>query len=81
MVNKVTPLYDLTWFVKWVGTFLIIAAITVRSTEGSQQLDVLFSMLGCACWWFVAFRWHDRALLVINTIAMMLLFSGMVDII
>ena len=38
--------------------------------------DVFLSIIGTAAWLYVGIRWHDRALIVLNTILLALLVSG-----
>ena len=73
--NKVTPLHDLTWYVKWVSTLLVIVAVVCRSLE-LHLYDLVFSLLGVIGWTFVGLRWHDRALTLLNTVLGVLLILG-----
>ncbi len=76
-VRKVTPLHDDTWYVKWVSVALICLAVLCRSIQEVPKVyDVFFSILGTAGWLFVGIRWHDRALIVLNTILLAMLVSG-----
>ena len=74
-VSKVTPLHDLTWYVKWVSTLLVIASVVCRSLE-LHLYDMVFSLLGVIGWTFVGLRWHDRALTLLNTVLGVLLILG-----
>ena len=31
LVNKVTPVHDLSWYLKWSGSFLIMSGIICRA--------------------------------------------------
>jgi hypothetical protein len=73
--DKVTPLHDLTWYVKWVSTILVILAVMCRSLE-LHLYDMMFSLLGVIGWTFVGLRWHDRALTLLNTVLGVLLMLG-----
>lgn len=76
-VRKVTPLHDATWYVKWISVFFICVAVLCRSVaEVPKIYDVVFSIVGTAGWLWVGFRWHDRALIVLNTILLAMLVSG-----
>jgi len=76
-VKKVTPLHDATWYVKWISVFFICVAVLCRSVAEIPKIyDVVFSIIGTAGWLWVGFRWHDRALIVLNTILLSLLVSG-----
>ena len=76
-VRKVTPLHDITWYVKWISVALVCCAVLCRSVEEVPKVyDVFFSIIGTAAWLYVGIRWHDRALIVLNTILLALLVSG-----
>ena len=76
-VRKVTPLHDATWYVKWVSVFFVCVAVLCRSVEEVPKIyDVLFSMIGTAGWLWVGFRWHDRALIILNTVLLAMLVSS-----
>ena len=74
-LSKVTPLHDLTWYVKWLSTLLVILAVMCRSLE-LHLYDMVFSLLGVIGWTFVGLRWHDRALTLLNTVLGVLLILG-----
>ena len=78
-VNKVTPRHDITWYVKWVSCILVISAVACRSVEEVPKIyDVVFSFAGTVGWLWVGYMWHDRAIMVLNTVlAFMLLLSLM----
>ena len=76
-VKKVTPVHDDTWYVKWFGVLFICLAVLCRSIQEVPKIyDVCFSIIGTAAWLYVGIRWHDRALIVLNTILLALLVSG-----
>ena len=76
-VKKVTPTHDDTWYVKWFGVLFICLAVLCRSIQEVPKIyDVFFSIIGTAAWLYVGIRWHDRALIVLNTILLALLVSG-----
>ena len=77
-IRKVTPLHDITWYVKWISVFFICVAVLCRSVEEVPKIyDVYFSVVGTAGWLWVGFKWHDRALIVLNTILLAMLASGL----
>ena len=76
-IKKVTPLHDSTWYVKWFGVCFICLAVLCRSIQEVPKIyDVCFSIIGTGAWLWVGFKWHDRALIVLNTILLCLLVSG-----
>ena len=77
-VKKVTPMHDRTWYVKWFSVMVICAAVLCRSVEEVPKIyDVIFSAIGTAGWLYVGFSWHDRALIVLNTILLSMLATGL----
>ena len=76
-VRKVTPLHDATWYVKWISVVFVCCAVLCRSIEEVPKIyDVMFSIVGTTGWLWVGIRWHDRALIVLNTILLAMLVSG-----
>jgi len=73
---KLTPTHDITWVVKWISTILLLIAIAARTTGELVILDLCLTAIGAAGWGFVGYRWHDRALLVINAVALVMLVGG-----
>ena len=78
-VKKVTPLHDATWYVKWVSVFLILFATVARSVGSIPQVDMWFGLFGTIGWAYVGYLWHDRALLVLNSILVTLLVVGLAN--
>jgi len=75
--KSATPKQTVDWYVKWVASIILLAAMVIRSAEISNTLDTLFSFVGCLGWLFVAFIWKDRALIVLNTVACFILLTGL----
>ena len=73
--KKVTPKGDLSWYVKWTASLLILLAVVYRSI-GLHEYDMWFSIFGTAGWFWVGMLWHDRALIFINGIAVFIFASG-----
>ena len=76
-VRKVTPMHDATWYVKWVSVAFVCVAVLFRSVEEIPKIyDITCSIFGTAGWLWVGFKWHDRALIILNTILLAMLVSG-----
>jgi len=76
-VRKVTPVHDSTWYVKWISVAFVCVAVLCRSVEEIPKIfDVTFSIVGTTGWLWVGFKWHDRALIILNTILLAMLVSG-----
>lgn len=81
-VDSVTPKYDITWYVKWIASIIVIGGITVRASgvPELQWIDVVCSWIGSMGWFYVGFKWNDRALMTINAVIGVILFSGIIRI-
>ena len=77
-----TPKQDLSWYVKWCSSLIVLVAITVRAS-GIQELqvyDVLLSWVGAMGWFWVGMLWKDRALILLNGVIAIVLFGGLMRI-
>lgn len=74
--KKVTPKGDLSWYVKWASSALILIAVAFRSI-GVHEWDMWFSFVGTIGWFWVGMLWHDRALIMLNATLSTLLFMGL----
>ena len=68
-VKKVTPVHDITWYVKWISVGFVFVAVLCRSIEEVPKIyDVVLSFIGTCLWWWVGILWKDRALIVLNSV-------------
>ena len=74
--NKVTPYKDASWYIKWASTAILLVAITSRAAGGPQIVDFCLSITGCLGWTVVGFMWHDRALMILNSVISGILTVG-----
>jgi hypothetical protein len=77
-INSVTPKYDITWYVKWTASIIVLIGITIRASGVTQLqwLDIVCSWIGAVGWFYVGFKWNDRALMVLNAVIGIILFAG-----
>ena len=76
--KSATPKQDLSWYVKWISSSFLIAALAVRSTHGFPFIDLCLSLIGVSGWLWVGLLWKDRALIILNAIAVFILLSGLI---
>ena len=76
--KKITPRYDLSWYIKWVASVMLMVAVCFRAADFSHMFDLYFSFLGTIGWLIVGFLWHDRALIFLNSIAIFVFASGLI---
>ena len=82
-INSVTPKYDVTWYVKWTASIIVLFGITIRASGVTelQWLDIVCSWIGAVGWFYVGFKWNDRALMVLNAVIGIILFAGILRVI
>ena len=76
LVNKVTPVHDLSWYLKWLGSLLIMSGIICRAVGVLPFYDLMASCIGTGLLRGMAYLWHDRALLILNGVACAALAMG-----
>ena len=75
--KSATPKQTLDWYVKWVASVILLCAMMFRA-EGLYPLaDLTLSFIGVTLWLWVALIWRDRALIILNAVAMLVLGSGL----
>ena len=77
-IKKVTPKGDLSWYIKWAATFFIVIGLMLRSNMFLVPFDLVLSFIGTSLWVFVGYLWHDRSLIVLNTVCSTILMFGII---
>ena len=77
--KSATPKYTLDWYIKWVSSIFILAAMSMRGVEGLQLYDLIFSITGVAGWLVVSAIWEDRALIMLNSFGLVLLLKNLIE--
>lgn len=78
-LKSVTPKEGITWYVKWVSSIMMLTAVTLRAT-GLPELaiyDMILSWAGAVGWFYVSIKWNDRALMILNGVFGVILFTGL----
>ena len=73
--KKVTPRGDLSWYIKWVSSFVIIIAMLFTSAN-MFPINLWIANIGFIGWTIVGMLWHDRALIVLNSISLAIYTLG-----
>ncbi len=76
--KSATPKYTPDWYIKWVSSVFILAAMSMRGVEGLQLYDLIFSITGVAGWLVVAAIWEDRSLIMLNSVGLLLLLKNLI---
>jgi predicted membrane protein len=74
---KITPQHDLSWYIKWTASILLLIAMSLTSVGNSEPWNLILHLIGVLGWLYVGILWHDRALIFINSIASFIFLSGL----
>ena len=66
--KKITPKYDLSWYIKWTSSFFLIIAMMMTSAN-IFPANLYVALVGMIGWLNVGVLWHDRALIVLNAVS------------
>ena len=66
--KKITPKYDLSWYIKWVSSVILIIAMMMTSAN-IFPINLYVALVGMIGWLIVGVLWHDRALIVLNAVS------------
>ena len=87
IVKSATPKGDASWWIKWTSSIIVLVAITIRAANVPNETffgiplqvwDIFLSWLGAAGWFVVGYLWKDRALILLNGMIAIMLFSGLI---
>ena len=73
--KKLTPVGTLDWYIKWVSSFIILIGMALTSIN-LTPFNLYFHFIGVSVWLIVGVMWHDRALMVVNSVAAMIFLMG-----
>ena len=64
--KKVTPRGDLSWYIKWASSIILILAMLFTSAN-MFPINLWIANIGFIGWLVVGMLWHDRSLIVLNS--------------
>ena len=76
--KSATPKQTLDWYVKWVASSMLLIGMSMRGIEGLQLYDLTISIGGVILWLWVSILWKDRALIVVNSVGLLLLTRNLI---
>ena len=76
--KKITPKGDLSWYIKWASSVLLIIAMVMTSVN-IFPYNLYPAIVGMTGWLIVGLLWHDRALIVLNAISMAIYAMGIIN--
>ena len=68
---------DLTWKIKWFSTITLMLGMILTS-QNLYPYNLVFHIIGCTGWTYVSIVWNDRALIVVNSVALCIFINGMI---
>ena len=77
--KSATPKYTFDWYIKWVASIFILAAMSVRGVDGFVLYDLWASVIGISLWLVVSILWKDRALVLLNGVGLLFLLRNLAD--
>ena len=77
--KSATPKYTYDWYIKWVASIFILAAMSVRGVDGFVFYDLWASVVGISLWLVVSILWKDRALVLLNGVGLLFLLRNLAD--
>ena len=77
-MSKLTDKKDTAWFVKWISSFIVVTAMSIRGIDGMQTYDLILSIVGVSGWLCVGMLWKDRALIILNAVGLVFLFRNLI---
>ena len=77
--KSATPKYTYDWYIKWVASIFILAAMSVRGVDGFGLYDLWASVIGISLWLVVSILWKDRALVLLNGVGLLFLLRNLAD--
>lgn len=75
--KSATPKYTVDWYLKWVSSVFVLAAMSIRGLEDLQIWDLSLSIIGIAGWLIVSVLWKDRALIILNSFGLLFLLRNL----
>lgn len=69
--------HPFSWWVKWVSSIILIVAM-IFTANNIYPYNLFLHFVGIGGWLIVAIVWNDRALIVINAVALAIFANGMI---
>ena len=77
--KSATPKYTKDWYLKWVASALVLAAMSIRGTPELVVWDLGLSLIGVTLWLIVSILWNDRALIILNGAGLLFLLTNFIQ--
>ena len=74
-IRKVTPGHGPTWYIKWTASIILLIGMVFTALE-LTPINLFFHLVGVMGWFVVGYMWHDRAMMVVNSVAIFVFVFG-----
>ena len=74
-IKKVTPGHGPTWYIKWTASIILLIGMVFTALE-LTPINLFFHLVGVMGWFIVGYMWHDRAMMVVNSVAIFVFVFG-----
>ena len=71
--KSATPKYTADWYIKWIASAFVLAAMSIRGIPEYHLYDLYLSIIGIFGWVIVSVLWKDRALIMLNSFGLLFL--------
>ena len=68
---------NLVWLTKWVSSFFILAGMGLTASH-IYPLNMFMQLVGIIGWIVVGFAWHERSLIIVNSLAACIFLGGII---
>ncbi len=76
--KKVTPKGDLSWYIKWASSVTLIIAMMFTAVD-MFPINMWIANIGFIGWLVVGMLWHDRSLIVLNSVSLAIYSLGILN--
>jgi len=66
------------WWLKWTSSVLLIIGM-ILTLANLYPLNMYFQLTGIIGWLMVGMLWHDRSLIVLNTVGASIFISAIIS--
>ena len=77
--KKLSPTHTKDWYVKWIASIVLIVAQALTSAGDLAPYNLILFAIGLSGWLLVGVWWHDRALIVINSVGIFINITGILN--
>lgn len=77
--KSATPKYTADWYIKWLSSVIVLAAMSMRGVPELQVYDLILSVVGIFGWLVVSILWKDRALIILNSFGLLFLLRNLIE--